>query len=96
MLVWFFLILPLLKKIHTYNYLVYQIPNPGFDKSAYVWGESGKLFMMSPLDNKDPQKIEVITANNYTFQSEIQIYPDSAIQKNFILTETGPDTGLFE
>ncbi len=75
---------------------VYQIPNVGFDKYAYTWGEQGKLFMMSPLDNKDPQRIEVITANNSAFNYEISVYPDSALQENFVLTETGPDTGLFE
>lgn len=75
---------------------VYQIPNVDFDKYAYTWGEQGKLLMMSPLDNKDPQRIEVITANNSAFDYEISVYPDSTRQKNFILTETGPDTGLFE
>lgn len=75
---------------------VYQIPNAGFDKYAYVWGEQGKIFLASSLDNKDPQKIEVITANNSTFNYEISVYPDSSRQENFILTETGSDTGLFE
>ncbi|MCV0409631.1 hypothetical protein [Nitrosopumilus sp.] len=75
---------------------VYQVPNAGFDKYAYTWGEQGKIFLASSLDNKDPQRIEVITSNNSTFSYEISVYPDSTRQENFILTETGPDTGLFE
>ncbi len=76
---------------------VYQIPNIDFDKDSYTWGEQGSLLMVSPLDNKDPQRIEVITSNNSTFESRIHGYSDSSNpQENFVLTETGPDTGVFE
>ncbi|MCV0367580.1 MAG: hypothetical protein K5798_10020 [Nitrosopumilus sp.] len=93
-----FLFNPVFAQESTHHQLptVYQIPDAGFDKYAYTWGEQGTLFLTSSLDNKDPQRIEVITANNSTFNYEISVYPDSIRQENFILTETGPDTGLFE
>ncbi len=75
---------------------VYQIPDVSFDKYSYTWGEQGKLFMVSALDNKDPQKIEVITANNSTFESTLYVQPNLSKSQNFILTETGLDTGVFE
>ena len=75
---------------------VYQIPNIDFDKYSYTWGEEGKLFVESSLDNKDPQRVEVITADNSTFKFQMHVNPDSTIQENFVLIETGPDTGVFE
>ena len=75
---------------------VYQIPNITFDKYSYTWGEQGKLFMESSLDNKDPQRVEVITVDNSTFNLQMSTYPTSNVFQNFVLTETGPDTGLFE
>ena len=74
---------------------LYQIPYANFDKHEYKWGEQGKLYLESSLANKVPQKIEVITPNTLDFGPKLYLLPNSIDLKNFVLTETGPDTGLF-
>lgn len=74
---------------------VYQIPEASFDKQVYLWGEQVNVQVVSPLDNIDSNKVDIITSDAAIFKFHIHTNPPFDTLENFILTETGSDTGVF-
>ena len=76
--------------------IVYQIPITVFDKRVYTWGDKVNIQVVSPIDNHDPNVIDNLTSASATFPFRIHTNPEFSTLKNYILVETGPDTGIFK
>ena len=74
---------------------VYQGMQFNLDKFSYTWGDQVHMRVISPINNENPNKADVIKTTDMQ-PSEFEIdYSKTAILKDYSLVETGKDTGIF-
>lgn len=67
-------------------------PRIDLDQKVYTWTDKAYITITDPWANKNPNELDVIGGKE---NSQVKIFTESGNELDYILKETGPNTGFF-